>query len=67
MTMAASAYTNWRKSTRSGGDDNCVEVDTTQASIGVRDSKNPDGAILEFDRAAWDGFIAGAKTGEFDL
>lgn len=65
--MAAMTYTNWRKSTRSGGDDNCVQVATAPGTIGVRDSKDPNGAILEFDAEAWKDFIAGAKTGEFDI
>ncbi len=35
-------FAGWRKSTRSGGGDNCVEVATaTDGHIGVRDSKNP--------------------------
>lgn len=61
-------FTGWRKSTRSGGGDNCVEVATaTDGHIGVRDSKNPDRAVLEFTPAEWDAFLAGAKDGEFDL
>ncbi len=61
-------FAGWRKSTRSGGGDNCVEVATaTDGHIGVRDSKNPDRAVLEFTPAEWDAFVAGAKDGEFDL
>jgi hypothetical protein len=57
----------WRKSTRSGGDDNCVEVSTaTDQQIGVRDSKNPHGAILVFNPRAWSDFIAAVRNGEFD-
>ena len=65
--MPANTYTNWRKSTRSGGDDNCVEIANGATSVGVRDSKNPTSAILEFGTAAWAAFLAGAKAGEFDL
>ncbi|GLH99864.1 DUF397 domain-containing protein [Phytohabitans aurantiacus] len=65
--MAATTYTNWRKSSRSGGDDNCVQVATAPDTVGVRDSKKPHGAILEFGRPAWEDFIAGAKAGEFDI
>jgi hypothetical protein len=67
MTMDASAYTNWHKSTRSGGDDNCVELATAATRIGVRDSKDPTGAIVAFDGAAWTRFLVGIKAGEFDV
>jgi len=33
----------------------------------VRDSKNPDGPVLEFTAAEWDAFLAGLRNGEFDL
>jgi hypothetical protein len=32
----------------------------------VRDSKDPDGAMLTFNAREWDTFVAGAKAGEFD-
>jgi hypothetical protein len=64
----ASTFINWRKSTRSGGADNCVEVATSDdGTIGVRDSKDRSGPVLVFTRAEWDAFVGGAKNGEFDL
>jgi Domain of unknown function (DUF397) len=56
----------WRKSTRSGGQGNCVEVADTPAAIGVRDSKDPSGPVLVFARSEWQTFVDGVKTGEFD-
>ncbi|GIF01117.1 DUF397 domain-containing protein [Paractinoplanes rishiriensis] len=57
----------WRKSTRSSGGDNCVEVSFAQdGSVGVRDSKNRDGAILEFTATEWDSFLGGVRAGEFN-
>jgi hypothetical protein len=49
---------NWRKSSRSGtnGGD-CVEVADTRSVIFVRDSKDPDGPLLTFDRTAWATFV----------
>ena len=35
--------TNWRKSTRSGNQANCVEVGSADAVVGVRDSKDREG------------------------
>lgn len=54
----------WRKSTRSSSQTNCVEVANTLAA--VRDSKNPDGAVLRFDRVRLVAFIADARRGRFD-
>ena len=47
----------WRKSTACGNQ-TCVEVATSAGGVLVRDSKNPDGAHLKFDPAAWRSFIA---------
>ncbi|MGC4894132.1 DUF397 domain-containing protein [Micromonospora sp. DT31] len=58
----------WRKSTRSQTS-NCVEVAPLHAGptgVALRDSKDPSGPVLLFDRAGWLGFLAGAKTGRFD-
>jgi hypothetical protein len=46
----------------------CVEVKLSpDGTIVVRDSKDPDGPCLRFSPLEWVNFIAGAKTGEFDL
>ena len=57
----------WRKSTRSNGSGDCVEIAELTNMIAVRDSKNPAGPLLRFTRAEWRAFIGGAKDGEFDL
>ncbi|PRW62787.1 DUF397 domain-containing protein [Actinopolyspora mortivallis] len=54
----------WRKSTRSGNNGsggNCVEVGFTGPTVAVRDSKEPEGAVLAFSRAAWASFLAGLR------
>lgn len=57
----------WRKSGRSGGNGNCVEVGPVDDIVGVRDTKGRDRLVLAFKRAAWTSFVEGAKAGEFDL
>jgi hypothetical protein len=32
----------------------------------MRDSKDPDGPVLGFDRGSWATFVASARAGEFD-
>lgn len=61
-------FTNWRKSSRSSGGGNCVEVAfAPNGTVGVRDSKNPTGAVLMFTAAEWDAFTGGVRDGEFQL
>jgi hypothetical protein len=57
----------WRRSSRSGTQGNCVEVRVIDDTIEVRDSKNPDGPILRFTFAEWTAFVGGAEDGEFRL
>jgi hypothetical protein len=51
----------WRTSTRSGQNDQCVEVATGLAGdlVGVRDSKDRSGPVLAFDAYSWRVFLAG--------
>ena len=52
----------WRKSSRSTGGQDCIEVAQADASCLVRDSKNPDGARLAVSRQAWAAFTRRVKS-----
>ncbi|MFC5749447.1 DUF397 domain-containing protein [Actinomadura rugatobispora] len=56
----------WRKSSHSGGgnDDLCIELAESASGVWVRDSKDPDGGRLEFERAAFAGLLEWVKCGE---
>lgn len=57
----------WVKSSLSFANGNCVEVaDLAEGEIGVRNSRDPGGAILRFTSDEWQAFIGGVRNGEFD-
>lgn len=52
----------WRKSRRSMGNGNCVEIAPSSAGIAVRDSKDPEGAVLRYASPAWKAFVDSARS-----
>jgi Domain of unknown function (DUF397) len=68
MTPASDTATlRWTKSSLSYSNGDCVEVaDLPGGQIGVRDSKDPAGAVLRFTSSEWTAFLGGARNGEFD-
>jgi hypothetical protein len=71
MAALDTSNAQWRKSTKSGANGNCVEVATnlldTQNVVLLRDSKNPDAGVFAFNRGEWEAFIGGVREGEFNL
>ena len=64
--MAELSGSEWRRSSRCAAD-SCVEVSLAGDRVALRDSKDGNGPVLEFDRSEWAEFLAGAHHGDFDL
>lgn len=63
----------WKKSSYCDIGATCVEVlrfhtsnDYEDDEWHMRDSKNPDGPVLVFNKKEWKAFILGVKAGEFE-
>ncbi|TDD89735.1 DUF397 domain-containing protein [Saccharopolyspora karakumensis] len=52
---------NWRKSSKSAVEGNCVEVAVAPEVVGVRDSKDRDGDVLVFPQQRWADFLSGLR------
>jgi hypothetical protein len=60
-------FHNWRKSTYSDAEGNCVEVGASAdgQTIGLRDTKNRGAGTLTYSRTAWTTFLHHVRQGEF--
>lgn len=57
----------WQKSRRSNPSGNCVEMaELPSGEIAVRNSRDPEGAVLVYTREEVEAFVGGAKDGDFD-
>lgn len=60
------AITDWRTSTRTQGQGQCVEVGFGPGEIAVRDTKNRAGGYFTVTPQRWHTFVTGVKVGAFD-
>jgi hypothetical protein len=63
VTLSDLKGAQWRKSSRSGGGNDCVELVVAPIGAAVRDSKRPEGGHLAFEGAGWHAFLGVVKDG----
>ena len=61
------SYLDWRKSSRSASDGDCVELAPLAEGVAVRDSKNVDGPELTFAQRSFRRFVSRVRANELDL
>lgn len=65
MTLSDLTAAEWRKSSRSGGGNDCVELVVARIGAAMRDSKSPETGHLAFGDTGWKTFLSNVKTGRF--
>lgn len=58
---------NWRKSTHSNGQGECVELANLGSEVGIRDSKNPTSPHLSVSRETLSTVLSNIKAGDLDM
>lgn len=67
LIEVATDSVGWRKTRRSMGNGNCVEVRPVTGAVAVRDSKNPGGSVIAYSAESWRAFTLAARAGHFDV
>ncbi|MGB3438549.1 MAG: DUF397 domain-containing protein [Actinophytocola sp.] len=63
MTASDLIGARWRKSSRSGAGNDCVELVVARIGAAVRDSKNPQAGHVSFETPGWSAFMGVLKEG----
>ena len=65
--IPAESGVHWFKSSYSYASSNCIEMaDLSDGIVGIRDSKDACGPVLQFSGAEWRSFLGRIRNGEFD-
>ncbi|WP_033295695.1 DUF397 domain-containing protein [Amycolatopsis jejuensis] len=62
MPDADLSLAQWRKSSYSGGGNDCVEVAFVEGGAAVRDSKDPEGGAFRLPASGWQGLLDAVRA-----
>jgi Domain of unknown function (DUF397) len=66
-TIRPTVASSWTKSSLSHANGNCVQVaDLLGGQVGMRDSKDVSGPVLQFQPEEWQAFLDGVRNGDFN-
>jgi Domain of unknown function (DUF397) len=66
-TTRPAIASSWTKSSFSHANGNCVEVaDLSDGKVGLRNSRDASGPVLQIPPEEWRAFLNGVRNGEFD-
>ena len=66
-TIRPATASSWTKSSFSHANGNCVEVaDLPDGKVGLRNSRDVSGPVLQIQPEEWQAFLKGVRNGEFD-
>jgi hypothetical protein len=63
VTLSDLTGADWRKSSRSGAGNDCVELVVARIGAAIRDSKRPEAGHLAFEGTGWSNFLGVVKEG----
>ncbi len=63
LSQADLSEARWRKSSHSGGGNDCVEVAFVGDGAALRDSKDPEGGAFRVSSSAWRGLLGAVRPG----
>ncbi|PRW61698.1 DUF397 domain-containing protein [Actinopolyspora mortivallis] len=66
MTTVELSQARWRKSTRSNGGGQCLEVGYASETVGIRDTKDHSAGHIATTRQQWAAFLDAIKTDRFE-
>jgi hypothetical protein len=66
-TISPATASSWTKSSLSHANGNCVEAaDLPDGRVGLRNSRDASGPVLQIQPEEWRAFLNGVRNGEFD-
>ena len=67
ITISDIPNIKWQRSKACGASTACVQIAKVGDNIAVSDSKDPNSAVLFYNKEEWEAFVTGVKKEEFEF